>query len=84
MPVLVSVLLKCIRSIQLFSASKKEELSLKKFSEEVAERDAIIQGLRTVLEEKKDEIEDLTKRLEDEMDTRRGEFSLQSLHIPAF
>ena len=54
---------------------------MKKLSEEAAERDAIIQGLRNVLEEKKEEIEDLTKQLEDEMDTRRGEFCLHSFPL---
>ena len=56
------------------TASKKEELSLKRFSKEIAERDGIIQGLKSELEERNNEIEDLAKQLENEMETKRGLF----------
>ena len=57
-----------------YTASKKEELSLKKFSKEIAERDGIIQGLKSELEERNNEIEDLEKQLENEMEAKRGSF----------
>ena len=61
-----------VQSYLFCIASKKEELSLKKFSNEIAEQNGIIQGLKNELEERKSEIEELTSQLENEMETKRG------------
>ena len=65
-----TVELKCF--LNLLTASKKDEVRVKEFSKEIDDRNGIIEGLKNELEERKLEIEDLTKQIEDGMESKRG------------